>query len=161
MPVQMFHEYVVLVAGEPQATLLPARQQIQRQESVKHILLVEDDLDLARVEVSILTASGYRVDAISRGEEAIISLREDLPVLVILDLELTDQTSGWDVLRTLREVSRTIPVLLTTSTSKPIRTQIRSWGEGRQTLDYLLKPYSMPVLLQRVHRILTGDTTHR
>ena len=120
-----------------------------------HILVVEDDSTLARLEAGILTAHGYSVAAVNSGELAIAALRRSVPDLVVLDLELTGNVQGWDVLQALRKFAA-IPVLLTTSSTTAVRASIRHHGESRSTLDHLPKPYPMQTLLKRIERMLTA-----
>jgi DNA-binding response OmpR family regulator len=123
------------------------------EEATIHILVVEDDTTLASLEAGILTAHGYAVAAVHSGELAIATLRHSIPDLVVLDLELTGNVQGWDVLQALRDFA-SIPVLLTTSSTTAVRASIRLRGEKRSTLDHLPKPYPMQALLKRVERML-------
>jgi len=132
-----------------QSTLKP------EEESTIRILVVEDDHTLARLEAGILTAHGYTVAAVHSGEVAIATLRHSIPDLVVLDLELTGNVQGWDVLEALRDFA-SIPVLLTTSSTTAVRASMRLRGENRSTLDHLPKPYPMQTLLKRVERMLTA-----
>jgi len=121
-----------------------------------HILLVEDDAVLSRLEAGILTAYGYVVTLVESGELALDSLREIVPDLVLLDLDLPGAMDGWDVLKALRADTGTsaIPVILT-SAEATVQKQLRMTGESRSTLDHLPKPYLIPTLLQRIERMLT------
>jgi DNA-binding response OmpR family regulator len=118
------------------------------------ILVVEDDASLADLEADVLTACGYAVTIAHTGELAVLALRESVPDIVVLDLELHGGMTGWDVLQVLRTHSR-IPVLLTSSETA-VRKRMRTRGETRSTLDHLPKPYSMQALLKRIaHMLLT------
>jgi DNA-binding response OmpR family regulator len=121
-----------------------------------HILLVEDDPLLARLETGILTAYGYIVTVVENGELALNTLREMIPDLVLLDLDLPGSVDGWDVLKALRAYAGTsaTPVLLT-SAEATAQKQIRTRGETRSTLDHLPKPYLIPTLLKRIERMLS------
>jgi DNA-binding response OmpR family regulator len=125
------------------------------EEPTIRILVVEDDPTLARLEAGILTARGYTVATVHSGELAIATLRHSIPDLVVLDLELTGNVQGWDVLQALRDFA-SIPVLLTTSSATAVRASMRLRGEKRSTLDHLPKPYPMQILLKRVERMLTA-----
>ena len=122
-----------------------------RAQSAQHILLVEDDPTLADLEAEILTAHGYAVVTAHSGELAVTTLRRSIPDLVVLDLELTGNIQGWDVLQELRSLA-SIPVLITSSSATAARKYMR--GETRLTLDHLPKPYPMQTLLKRVKRML-------
>jgi DNA-binding response OmpR family regulator len=121
-----------------------------------HILLVEDDPSLARLEVGFLMAHGYIVTLVEDGELALTTLREIIPDLVLLDLDLPGTASGWDVLKALRAYAgtSTTPVLLT-SAEATAQKQLRTRGETRSTLDHLPKPYPIQTLLKRIERMLT------
>ena len=120
-------------------------------QPVQRILLVEDDPTLANLEAEILTAHSYVVATVHSGELAVTALRRSIPDLVVLDLELTGNIQGWDVLQELRTLAN-IPVLITSSSATIARKYMRE--ETRLTLDHLPKPYPMQTLLKRVKRIL-------
>ena len=129
------------------------QQQVGEQGSSYHILVVEDDSSLANLESGILKAHGYLVAIASNGEIAITILEQNLPDLVLLDLDLSGSINGWDVLHMLRTYSST-PVLLTSAESS-VHRQIRFRGETRATLDLLPKPFLMQTLLKRIESMLT------
>lgn len=130
----------------------PTQQQVGKHGASQHILVVEDDASLANLEAGILTAHGYVVAIAHTGEMAITALRQALPDLVLLDLDLSGTINGWDVLQMLRSYATT-PVLLTSSESA-VNRQLRIRGETRSTLDHLPKPYLMQTLLKRIERML-------
>ena len=125
---------------------------VKESGTLQRILVVEDDVSLANLEADMLSARGYLVSIASSGETAITALRQEIPDLVLLDLDLSGVTTGWDVLRVLRGYS-SAPVLLTSAESA-IRSSIRMQGEPRSTLDHLPKPYPLQALLRRIERML-------
>lgn len=141
------------VSTENMQELVSAQQrQLADTGPLGYILVVEDDTSLAHLEADVLTAHGYSVAIAVNGERAISALRESIPDLVLLDLELSGTMTGWDVLQTLRSYAST-PVLLTSAETE-VRKQIRSRGETKFTLDHLPKPYPMQTLLKRIERML-------
>ena len=64
------------------------------------VLLVEDELALADVIARNLRARGFDVTAVESAEGAILSMAEDWPDGLVLDINLPDDT-GWEVLRRL------------------------------------------------------------
>jgi DNA-binding response OmpR family regulator len=120
-----------------------------------HILLVEDEPSLAALEMGVLMACGYVVTLVESGELALSTLREIVPDLVLLDLDLPGAVNGWDVLKALRAYSgtSTTPVLLT-SAEATAQKYLRTCGETRSTLDHLPKPYPIQTLLKRIERML-------
>ncbi|HLZ56798.1 MAG TPA: response regulator [Ktedonosporobacter sp.] len=133
--------------------IAPRYQQHKGQQAIQRILLVEDDQALATLEAAILTGHGYTVVTVPSGELAIKNLHDAIPDLVVLDIELTGDVHGWEVLQALRAFT-TIPVLLTTSSTAAVRKYRRQHGETKLTLDHLPKPYPMQTLLKRVKRML-------
>lgn len=133
----------------------PARELRMGEAFRGHILLVEDDASLARLEVEILTLHGYVVTLVENGELALNILREIVPDLVLLDLNLPGAVSGWNVLKALRAYTdtSTTPVLLT-SAEATAQKHLRTCGEARSTLDHLPKPYPIQTLLKRIDRML-------
>ena len=130
----------------------PLRTHVKESGTLQRILLVEDDVSLANLEVDTLRARGYEVSLATNGEMAIMALHQDIPDLVLLDLDLSGATTGWDVFKVLRSYS-SAPVLLT-SAEATIRSSIRMQGEPRSTLDHLPKPYPLQTLLKRIERML-------
>jgi DNA-binding response OmpR family regulator len=130
------------------------QKEFEQPKLPRRILVVEDDASLADLEADVLTACGYAVTIAHTGELAVLALRESVPDLVVLDLELHGGMTGWDVLQVLRTHSR-IPVLLTSSETA-VRKRMRTRGETRSTLDHLPKPYPMQALLRRIaHMLIT------
>ena len=112
----------VLPASASSASVNSSQQPDERQQTTQRILVVEDDPTLAAVEGEVLTAHGYTVVTVHSGELAITTLRHLIPDLVVLDLELTGNINGWEVLQELRTIAA-IPVLITSkfcSSSKDI-----------------------------------------
>jgi CheY-like chemotaxis protein len=133
----------------------PTRESIMGRTFQGHILLVEDDASLARLEAGLLMARGYIVTLVENGELALNVLREVVPDLVLLDLDLPGAVNGWDVLKALRAYAGTsaTPVLLT-SAEATAQKHLRTRGEARSTLDHLSKPYPVQLLLKRIERML-------
>jgi DNA-binding response OmpR family regulator len=125
---------------------------VKESGTLQRILVVEDDVSLANLEADMLSARGYVVSIATSGEAAIVALQQEIPDLVLLDLDLSGETTGWDVLKVLRRHS-SAPVLLT-SAELAIRSSMRMQGESRSTLDHLPKPYPLQALLKRIERML-------
>jgi DNA-binding response OmpR family regulator len=74
----------------------------QRREKVRFmkVLLVEDETALADILARNLRARGFDVKAVDTAEGAILSMAEEWPEGLVLDINLPDDT-GWEVLRRL------------------------------------------------------------
>jgi len=132
---------------------VPQQQIGERHPTQPRILVVEDDSALATIEAEILRNHGYIVTTSPSGELAIMALHCAVPDLVVLDIELSGNVNGWQVLQTLRTLA-CIPVLITSSSTVSIRQYMLSRGETRITLDHLPKPFPIQTLLKRVKRML-------
>jgi len=110
------------------------------------ILLVEDDLSLAKALQQALQKQGYSVNAVASGKAALHVVRIDAPDIVILDLGLPDM-DGLTVLKAIREQSLELPVLLLTARSS-LDDRISGLDSGAD--DYLAKPFEMTELFARL-----------
>jgi CheY-like chemotaxis protein len=120
------------------------------------ILIADDDPDLRILARKALARHGYETVECANGVEALASIRESLPDLLILDV-LMPEMGGMEVLRTLRADGRTalLPVLMLTSMSDEATTR-ESFDTG--ATDYLTKPFSVPQLAARVQVCLARAT---
>lgn len=115
----------------------------------KHILIVDDDEDLSMIISDMLESYGYEVTCATDGETAFDLLSDKVFHLVLLDINLPDET-GFELCKVLRKVS-TVPVIFASArTSETDR--ITGFDIGGD--DYLPKPYSMKELLSRVNALI-------
>jgi len=113
------------------------------------ILVVEDDLDLARLLAARLVAQGYRVDTAQSGCEALRAAYELHPDLVILDIMMPGM-DGYETCRRLRELSGVPVIMLTALTS--LESVVRGFGAGAD--DYVKKPFDFQELEMRIQALL-------
>jgi len=110
------------------------------------ILLVEDDLPLARGLQQALGKQGYVVNHVSTGEAALHVIKFDKPDLVILDIGLPD-IDGITVLKKARKIDKELPVLMLTARDS-VDDKVAGLDSGAD--DYLVKPFEMTELLARL-----------
>lgn len=110
-----------------------------------HILIIEDDLDIANVLKLDLTDAGYSVDHADVAMTGLIKAREDNPDLIILDLGLPDFDGG-DVVQRLRKNSAVPIIVLTARDTIDEKVRLLSLGAD----DYIIKPFHPDELLARV-----------
>ncbi len=108
-------------------------------------------LDLIRVT---LEGAGFIVTGAVTGQEGVDRAREELPDLVILDLNLPD-LSGFEVLRHLRETT-TVPVIMVTVQASD---DDRVLGLELGADDYLGKPFNHRELVSRIKAVLRRTDT--
>ena len=116
------------------------------------ILVVEDEAALSMLLSYNLEAEGFTVDRVERGDEAEIRLSETIPDLVILDWMLPG-VSGLEICRRMRarETTRSLPVIMLTARGEESE-RVRGLAIGAD--DYVVKPFSVPELMARVHALL-------
>jgi two-component system phosphate regulon response regulator PhoB len=116
------------------------------------VLIVEDEEPLTLLLRYNLEAEGYEVDAVSRGDEADLHMREQIPDLVLLDWMLPG-LSGIELCRRIRARRETerLPVIMLTARGEE-GDRIRGLATGAD--DYIVKPFSVPELLARVRALL-------
>jgi two-component system alkaline phosphatase synthesis response regulator PhoP len=116
---------------------------------VQRILVVEDDMQIARNLRDYLEVAGFDVTAVGDGSAALASARGDRPDLVVLDLGLPS-VDGLDVARELRRTSNVPIVMLTARGEEADRVVGLELGAD----DYLVKPFSPKELVARVRAVL-------
>lgn len=113
------------------------------------ILVVDDELKVARLARDYLEKNGFRVITAADGQSALTIARREKPDLVILDLMLP-QIDGREVCRILRHESD-VPIIMLTALSEEID-QVTGLEIGAD--DYITKPFSVRALVARVRALL-------
>ena len=116
---------------------------------MQRILVVEDEMQIARTLRDYLEVAGFGVTVVGDGGAAIASARGERPDLIVLDLGLPG-LDGLDVARELRRTSSTPIVMLTARGEETDRIVGLELGAD----DYLVKPFSPKELVARVRAVL-------
>ena len=111
-----------------------------------HILVVDDDIRLARQISSAVTEAGHDPVVIHNGEEALDAAAEDSFDLIVLDVGLP-RMDGFEVLRRLRSRHVASRVLVLTARGE-VKDRVTGLQLGAD--DYLPKPFAMQELIARV-----------
>ncbi|MBR3268214.1 MAG: response regulator transcription factor [Oscillospiraceae bacterium] len=124
-----------------------------------HILLVEDDSDIMRINRTFLENAGYTVHCAESVQQAAFQLEECVPDLVLLDVMLPDG-DGMDFCRILRQKTQAPVIFLTArDENDSVVMGFQSGGD-----DYITKPYDLNVLKARIDAQLrhssSRDTQH-
>lgn len=119
---------------------------------MEHILIVEDEIDIANLVAFNLERSGFQVTIASDGREGLEKVLQEQPSLVILDLMLPGM-DGYQVLKEMQRDSRShaISVLMLTAKGQ-IDDRIKGLELGAD--DYITKPFSPKELILRVKAII-------
>ncbi|MBE7020411.1 MAG: response regulator transcription factor [Ruminococcaceae bacterium] len=114
--------------------------------SEKYILIVEDEKPISDILKFNLEKEGYKTRQAFDGEEGLnLAKAEDFD-LVLLDVMLP-KMDGFQVLRELRAVKKSIPILLVTAREDEIDKVL---GLELGADDYITKPYSVRELIARI-----------
>jgi DNA-binding response OmpR family regulator len=119
-----------------------------------HILLVEDEVPLARFIELELSAEGYQISVAHDGIAGLTLARESNPDLAILDWMLPGLT-GIELCRRLRATGSKIPVILLTAKDE-VSDRVAGLDAGAD--DYVVKPFSIEELLARIRAHLRRNT---
>jgi two-component system phosphate regulon response regulator PhoB len=116
------------------------------------ILVVEDEAPLVTLLRYNLEGAGFEVADARDGEEALVSIAERKPDLILLDWMLP-LVSGLEVCRQIRRKPdlRDIPIIMLTARGEE-EDRIRGLDDGAD--DYVTKPFSPSELLARVRAVL-------
>lgn len=111
-----------------------------------HILLVEDEVKLARFVELELNSEGYKVSVANDGMTGLTLVRETSFDLLVLDWMLPG-LSGPELCRRLRATGNQVPVILLTARDE-IGDRVTGLDAGAD--DYVVKPFSIEELLARI-----------
>lgn len=114
------------------------------------ILLAEDDRDLARAVCTLLERSGYAVDAVDNGEDALDLAQNSTYDGIILDW-MMPKMDGIQVLKQLRSEHNATPCLMLTA-RETVEDRVTGLDAGAD--DYLPKPFAAKELLARLRAML-------
>ena len=114
------------------------------------ILIAEDDRELRQLFSHVLTRNGYRVTGVSNGQEALDAMDTDFYDMIISDI-MMPVVDGYELVRQLREVGNTTPILMITARDAfdDMRLGFQSGVD-----DYMVKPINVNEMVLRVQALL-------
>jgi len=134
----------------------------QSTEVPAKVLVVDDEESLVDMLATALRFAGYEVSSAASGFDALRSVKESRPDLVVLDVNMPD-LDGFEVCRRIRRDGIDSPVIFLTARDAPedLRTGFSRGGD-----DYLTKPFSLEELSLRIEAVLrrvrgTGNESSR
>ena len=125
---------------------------MDRPESAGRILVVDDNPHARELLRAALVAEGYTVTLAEGGEEALTKVAEEVPELILLDINMPG-LNGYEVCSRLKgtEATRLIPIIFLTSMSD-LEDRLRGIEVGAD--DFLTKPFRKVELLARAKSLL-------
>jgi DNA-binding response OmpR family regulator len=118
------------------------------------ILVAEDDYTTASLVAAYLEREGFSTVLAHDGRQCLSLFHESKPVFVILDIMLPGM-DGWEICRAVRKISN-VPILMLTAREEEID---RVTGLAMGADDYVVKPFSLRELVERVKAILRRTGT--
>jgi two-component system response regulator ChvI len=115
-----------------------------------NIALVDDDKNILASVTMLLEQEGYHVKSFSDPAAALTALTGAPPDLAILDIKMP-RMDGLELLRRLRQGAADLPVIFLTSKDEEID-ELMGLNAGAD--DYIRKPFSQRLLLERVRAVL-------
>ena len=113
------------------------------------ITLVDDNRNITTSLSMALQAEGFTTTVFNDGEAGLKGIEETTPDLVVLDIKMP-RMDGIEVLTRLRAQNESLPVILTSKDDE----QDQLDGLKRGADDYITKPFSQSLLIQRIHTLL-------
>ncbi len=110
-----------------------------------HIMVVDDDQDLAEMLGIVLTGAGFEVDLVNSGDQVKAIFQAHKPDLVLLDVMLPGM-SGIEVAKEIRETSM-VPIVMLTAKGD---THDVVLGLEAGADDYMIKPFNPSELVARI-----------
>ncbi len=120
------------------------------------ILLAEDEKELQKAEVTVLELSGYEVDAVNNGKEAVEAAKTNIYDCMVIDI-MMPVMDGIEALTAIRASGNVTPVILLTAKSE-VDDRITGLDAGAD--DYLTKPFAMKELLARIRSMTRRKETY-
>ena len=114
---------------------------------MKRIMIVDEDTDVLRLLRVKLTGAGYAISRARDGKEALTLAEKDQPDIVIMELLLPD-IAGHTLLTQLRTLVSPTPLIIILSSEGTDADISAALSAG--AADYITKPFSPQVLLERI-----------
>lgn len=115
---------------------------------MKHILIIDDEFDIAESLATVLETEGYSTELASTGAQAFEALKDRVPDLIILDV-MMPKLKGPDVVRVIREdLKLAIPIILISASHEPKATSEKQWSL------FMRKPFDLDEMLDSITKLL-------
>ena len=134
---------------------IEAEKRHEQEERAKRILVVDDSVTVRKVTTRLLERHGYEVFTAKDGVDAIATLQDHIPDLMLLDIEMP-RMDGFEVASIVRHDSRLqhVPIIMITSrTGSKHKNRALSIGVN----EYMGKPFQEDSLLATIDKLLSTE----
>jgi two-component system response regulator PrrA len=119
-----------------------------------NVLVVDDDIAICEALERNLRNEGFTVRVSHNGEDAILSIEQDPPDILVLDINMP-KINGLEVVKYLRGEQNMLPICIL-SAKDEVNDRVLGLESGAD--DYLIKPFSFNELLARINALLRRET---
>ena len=112
------------------------------------ILLIDDDADTRELVTMMIEKAGHKVQTTGHGQAGLMLLEHEKIDIILLDI-MMPEVDGLSILESIRKVSQAPVLMLTALSDARIMEQTYLMGAD----DYIVKPFTMNKLLERIDRI--------
>jgi CheY-like chemotaxis protein len=127
---------------------------------VSRILVIDDNELISKMLEHSLSEHGYEVRAALDANQGYAAALEFRPDLILLDVQLPD-VAGFELCRVIKNRTelKDVPIIMITGTARSTEEKVKGFQMGVD--DYVLKPFEMPELLERIKTILRRAESSR
>ena len=118
------------------------------------VLIVDDSKTETLFMTDLLQRNGFAVRSAENATEALARLAEDRPDLILMDVVMPGQ-NGFQLTRSINRTPEYADIPIILCTSKNLETD-RVWGMRQGAYDYLVKPVSAEMLVEKAQAALAG-----
>lgn len=147
---------ISLPAAERAGTLEQKDLPMQVIRGSGHLLVVEDEELLRNVHSEYLTAAGYSVTCAHNGPEALELLEQLGPIDLVISDVVMPKMNGTELADRLLQIRPDTKLLFISGFADDV---VLRNGNSKAAIPFLQKPYSLQVLLAKIHELLTADDT--
>jgi len=124
----------------------------------KMVLIIDDDPDFASAIEAILKSAKYNVDLAGNVGDGMKAIEEKRPDLILLDVMMEKYDDGFNMCYDLKHDDhyKDIPIIIITAVTEVtgLKFNPETDGEYLESDDYVQKPISPVVLLEKVERLI-------
>ncbi|MFH1829539.1 MAG: response regulator [Pseudomonadota bacterium] len=126
---------------------------MQIKDKSSRVLVVDDEPEIHAVLGKLLSKEGYDVDSAYSADEALKSIKNAKPDLIILDI-MMPKVSGIEVCNKLKADSKTKDILILIVSARDAQAD-RIEGLTHGADDYVSKPFHLRSLIRKIEHMLT------
>lgn len=142
--------FPLFVPAEPVSNHIDSDANFIDSESIIRVMLVENDHNLSELLHDELQSNGFQVHLYTEGSKARDNIELINPDIVVLDLMLEENMSGWKIIEYMKKSATLINTPIIISSAFEEKEQAEQWGIS----EFLVKPYLPGKLTATIQRVL-------